>query len=421
MSTAADLTGETFAADPYPAYAILRQDSPAHLLSGPMGSEVWLITRYDDARRALADPRFSKDPASAPEWAKIMAGVGDDEGPMGRNMLNSDPPDHTRQRRVVNRAFTPRRVEALTPRIQQITDELLDAMQGKPEVDLMAAFAHPLPITVICELLGIPLGDRGDFASWTRMLLASPATAEGVRSRRQGNEEMNRYLAELIERMRPDVDPEREEEEQPDLLSALIAPGRKDRLIGRELLGMVKLLLVAGHETTVNHLGNGMLALLRHPEQLELLRSRPELLAGAVEEMLRFDGPIERVPMRFTTDDVDIAGVTIPQGSAVNIVLGAADRDADRFPEPETFDIERKENPHIAFGYGVHYCVGAPLARLESRIAFSTLLGRFPDIALGCRPEELRWRIGGPHIMRGLDTLPVVLGTDPTGDRHGVR
>ncbi|MBV2156615.1 cytochrome P450 [Kitasatospora sp. SUK 42] len=411
MDLSVDLSSEAFKAHPYPAYAALRLDSPVHRLTGPMGSEVFLITRYQDARDALADPRFSKEPKAAPEWAKVMAGVGDDEGPMGRNMLNSDPPDHTRQRRLVNKAFTPRRVEALAPRIQRITDDLLDAVAGEPETDLMAALAHPLPITVICELLGIPLADRRDFAVWTRMLLASPATEEGILSRRQGNEEMSRYLVDLIERMRPGVDPDRDPDSQPDLLSALIAPGREDQLDGRELLGMVKLLLVAGHETTVNHIGNGVLALLRHPEQLALLRSRPELLPAAVEEMLRYDGPIERVPMRFTTEDVEIAGTVIPKGSAVNIVLGSADRDERRFADPDALDIERKDNQHIAFGHGIHYCVGAPLARLESRIAFRSLLDRFPGLELACKPEELRWRIGGPNIMRGLDTLPVRLGT----------
>ncbi|MEE4543384.1 cytochrome P450 [Streptomyces sp. V4-01] len=381
-----------------------------------MNSEVWLITRYDDARNALADPRLSKDPSAAPEWAKAMAGVGDDEGPMGRNMLNSDPPDHTRQRKLVNRAFTPRRVEALAPRIQQITDELLDAVEGLPQVDLMASFAQPLPITVICELLGIPAADRHDFAVWTRMLLASPSTEAGVASRREGNKEMSRYLEGLIAAKRPDVDPDAAEDAHPDLISALIAPGRTDGLDERELLGMIKLLLVAGHETTVNHIGNGMVALLRHPEQLRALQDRPGLLPGAVEEMLRYDGPIERVPMRFTTEDIEVGGTTIPQGSAVNVVLASADRDDTRFGDGCTFDITRAENPHMAFGYGIHYCVGAPLARLESRIAFSTLLDRFPDIALAVPPGELRWRVGGPNIMRGLDTLPVILGA-----RRGAR
>lgn len=412
-----DLSGDAFTADPYTTYALLRRDEPVFRVAGPMGSEVWLVTRYDDARAVMGDPRFSKDPANAPAWAKAMAGVGDDEGPMGRNMLNSDPPDHTRQRRLVSAAFTPRRVKHLMPRIQQIADGLVDAMArraaaGEREIDLIGAFAHPLPITVICELLGIPQTDRGDFAVWTRMLLASPATEEGVRSRREGNQRMNTYLSELIGRLRPTVDLSLEHDAQPDMLSALLVPEREELLTERELLGMVKLLLVAGHETTVNHIGNGMLALLANPGQLALLRARPELIPGAVEEMLRFEGPIERVPMRFTTEDVVVSGVTIPAGSAVSVVLASANRDQDRFLNPDVLDVTRTENQHTAFGYGIHYCVGAPLARVESAIAFGTLLRRFPAIELACSPRDVIWRIGGPHIMRGVEALPVFISTD---------
>jgi len=300
----------------------------------------------------------------------------------------------------------------LAPRIQQITDGLIDAMAAEgSEADLMESFAHPLPMTVICELLGVPSADRHDFAAWTRMLLASPATEEGIRSRRDGNQEMSRYLTVLIDRLRPGVDLSLEYDDQPDLLSALIKPGLEDRLDHRELLGMVKLLLVAGHETTVNHIGNGMFALLQRPEQLRALREDSRLLDGAVEEMLRFDGPIERVPMRFTTADIEIGGTVIPQGSAVNVVLGSANRDSDRFPDADVLDLERTDCQHLAFGFGVHYCVGAPLARLESRIAFGTLLRRCPDLELAAPAKELEWRIGGPNIMRGLDRLPVRLGT----------
>lgn len=407
-----DLSSQEFESDPYPSYAALREEAPAHRVPGPMGSEIWLITRYSDARKALGDSRFAKDPEHAPEWAKRMAGGASDEGPFGRNMLNSDPPDHTRQRRLVSMAFTNRRVERLLPRIQEITNDLVDAMDGKPEVDLISSFAHPLPITVICELLGIPVSDRGDFADWTRMLLASPATESGIESRRRGNQLMNAYLTDLLDRIRPGVDPDLDFDGQPNLLSALMMPNQADRLTERELLGMIKLLLVAGHETTVNHIGNGMLALLLRPDQLALLRRRRELLPAAVEELLRFDGPIERVPWRFTTEDVALDGVTIPKGSAVNVVLGSADRDPAQFRNADDLDITRTENQHLAFGHGVHYCLGAPLARAESRIAFGTLLGRFPRLALAVPPRDLRWEVGGPHVMRGLGALPVALDTD---------
>ncbi|MGK5522980.1 cytochrome P450 family protein [Micromonospora sp. URMC 107] len=407
--TPVDLQSKDFQSNPYPSYARLREESPVHFVRGPMNSEIWLITRYEDARAALADPRFSKDPKRAPEWAKVMAaGVGD-EGPLGANMLNSDPPDHTRQRRLVGMAFTRRRIERLRPRIQEITDELVEAMAARREVDLITGLAYPLPITVICELLGIPGEDRDDFGQWTRMLLASPMTPEGVQSRRQGNQNMDRYLTELIGKMRTEVNPELDYDSQPNLISALIVPGKQDQLSERELLGMIKLLLVAGHETTVNLIGNGTVALLRHPDQLRLLREQPEVMSTAIDELLRYDGPIERVPMRFTTEDVEIAGVTIPEGSAVNIVLGAADRDPNVFGEPDRLDLARKDNPHVAFGHGVHYCIGAPLARVEGQIAFGTLLRRFSKIELACAYEELEWRIGGPNIMRGLAALPLVL------------
>ena len=411
MTTTIDLSSEAFKANPYSTYALLRRDAPVFRVPGPMGSEIWLITRYDDARAALSDPRFAKDPAFAPTWAKVMAGVADDEGPMGRNMMNSDPPDHTRQRRLVSAAFTPRRVARLEPRIREITEGLVGAMAGQDEVDLIESFAHPLPITVICELLGIPIADRGAFAGWTRMLLASPATEEGVATRKRGNDEINEYLTEVIGRMRPRVDESLDHDAQPDLISALLLPGRGDVLDERELLGMIKLLLVAGHETTVNHIGNGLLALLTHPDQLALLRADPGLIPSAIEEMLRFDGPIERVPMRFTTEDVEVAGTLIPAGSAVNVVLGSADRDDERFPGADEFEITRGDHQHIAFGHGIHYCVGAPLARVESAIAFGTLLRRFPSIELTRPAQDLVWRIGGPNIVRGLDTLPVRLST----------
>ncbi|WBB78686.1 cytochrome P450 [Micromonospora sp. WMMD882] len=409
--TAVDLFSKSFQADPYPAYATLREESPVHHVQGPMGSDIWLITRYDDARAALADPRFSKDPKRAPEWAKMMAaGVGD-EGPLGANMLNSDPPDHTRQRRLISMAFTRRRIERLRPRIQEITDGLVAAMAEQKEVDLVAALSYPLPITVICELLGIPGEDRDEFGRWTRMLLASPMTPEGVQSRREGNQHMDRYLTDLVATLRAEVNPDLDYDAQPNLISALVVPGKGDQLNERELLGMLKLLLVAGHETTVNLISNGTVALLLHPDQFRLLRERPELMPNAIDEFLRYNGPIERVPMRFTTEDVEIAGTTIPAGSAVNIVLAAADHDPSRFDDPDRLDITRAQNPHLAFGHGVHFCIGAPLARVEGDVAFSTMLARFPKIELACRPEELAWQIGGPNIMRGLASLPLVLHT----------
>jgi cytochrome P450 len=408
--TTVDLTSEAFQANPYPSYALLREQGPVHRVTGAMGLESWLITRYEEARTALNDPRLSKDARLSPEWLHALGAGSADEGPLGQNMLNSDPPDHTRLRRLVSRGFTRHRVEALRPRVQKVTDGYLDEMMGRSEVDLMAALAFPLPITVICELLGIPADDRDEFGSWTRMALSPPLTEEAVRNRRLGNDNMDRYVLDLIARMRSEVDLTLGDDAQPDLVSAMVAASDdQDRLSERELLGSIKLMLVAGHKTTVNLIGNGMLALLRHPDQLRLLRERPDLLPSAIEELLRYDGSVERATMRFATEDVEIGGVTIPAGGAVSVVLAAADRSPDQFADPDRLDITRRNNPHVAFGHGIHFCLGAPLARMEGQVAFGSLLGRFPDIRLGCAPEELRWAVGGPNIIRGLAALPVKL------------
>jgi len=404
------LPADAFRVDPHAAYARLRADAPVCAVPGPMGSTLWLVTRYEDVRALLVDPRMSKDPSNAPEWAKTMAG---DDGPMGRNMLNSDPPDHTRQRRLVSTAFNHRRIEGLRPRVEEVTAGLVDAMAARAArgaaVDLIEEFAHPLPMIVICELLGIPEADRHAFAGWTRMLLASPATTEGIESRRRGNVEMGAFLSDLIATKATTVDPALPHDAQPDLLSALLLPDRGEQLSRPELLGMLKLLLVAGHETTVNHIGNAVVALLAHPEQLALLRSRPDLLPAATEELLRYEGALERLPARFTTADVEVAGTVIPRGSAVNLVVSSANRDGTVIADPDRLDIDRPAGRHFAWGHGVHFCLGMPLARIESQTAFGTLLDRFGSIELACPPEQLEWRVGGPHIMRGLAALPLWL------------
>lgn len=273
----------------------------------------------------------------------------------------------------------------------------------------MSALAVPLPITVICELLGIPVVDRADFRAWTQMTLTPPVSEENIEIRKQGNAAMDRYLTHLIARLRCETDGELAYDSQPDLLSALIVSSDDhDQLSERELLGTIKLLLVAG-QNTVNLIGNGVLALLQHPDQLALLSERPNLLPSAVEELMRYDGPIERATPRFTVEDVEIAGVTIPAGSAVSVVIAAADHDPEHFPNPERLDITRTNNPHLAFGNGIHFCLGAPLARVEGQVAIGTLVRRFPAMKLAGRPEELRWLGRGANIIRGLETLPVVI------------
>ncbi|XNL82915.1 cytochrome P450 [Actinomadura madurae] len=395
--------------DPYPFYARKRRQGPVQPMPGPMGTTAWLITGYDQARAALNDPRFSKHPRFAPQWLRDLGVISEGEGPTGANMLNTDPPDHTRLRRLVSKGFTPRRVEALRPRIQEITDGLLNAIASLGRADLIETFAYPLPITVICELIGVPEADRARFRSWAAAMVLSPLDEERREEHDRGGEGMNGYLAELVERRRRETDASVPPDEQPDLLRALLAHADADegRLDERELIGTLNLLLVAGHETTANLIGNGTAALLRNPEQLRALRGDPELLAPAIEEMLRYDGPVEQGTLRTAIEDAEIGGVTIPAGSLVTVALGAADRDPARFPEPDHFDISRRDNAHLAFGHGLHFCLGAPLARLEGHIAFRGLLERLPDLALGCPPEQLRQRPGALPLFRGMAELPI--------------
>jgi len=388
-----------FAADPYPSYAALRADAPVHRVTLPSGVDAWLVTRHADARIALADPRLSKNPrrAAPGHWRDGRVGLpGEHRSELGGHLLNIDPPDHTRLRRLVSAAFTPRRMEAFRPRVQELTDALLDTIEPHGEADLIAGFAFPLPIVVICEMLGVPAGDREDFHAWASGMLShggGPRGGVGRSVRR-----IRAYLGELIHRKREALGD--------DLLSALItASDRGQHLTEAEVASMAFILLFAGFETTVNLIGNGTLALLRHPDQMAALRADDALLPRAVEEFLRYDGPVEMATWRFTLEPVEIGGVIIPTGEPVLVVLAAADRDPAAFTDPERLDIARSDNPHLAFGLGIHYCLGAPLARIEGQIAIGTLLRRFPRLALAVPPEELRWR--GGLIMRGLQRLPV--------------
>jgi cytochrome P450 len=388
-------------ADPYPWYARLRAESPVCRVRQENGLETYLVTRYEDAKRALSDPRLSKNPevgaatlVAAGEQTYRSATVA-----LAGGMLGVDPPQHTRLRRLVSAAFTPRRVEALRPRVQQITDGLLDAVDGRHEVDLMDALAVPLPIMVICELLGVPAADRNDFRRWTNASLLPYGRAEQL----DGARALREYFAALIEARR--------DRPTDDLISALVTASAEDRLSEDELLANAVLMFVAGHETSVNLLGNGVLALLNRPELWRMLRDDPGLLPQAVEELLRYDGPVERATMRFAAEDVEIAGVSIPQGSLVAVVLAAADRDPERFADPNTVDLHRRENAHLAFGHGIHYCLGAPLARMEAQIAIGTLLRRFPHLALAVRADTLTRQES--RIVRGLTALPVTLRRVP--------
>jgi cytochrome P450 len=295
----------------------------------------------------------------------------------------------------------------LRRRVQEIVDQLLDAMAPRGEADLISAFAFPLPITVICELLGVPSEDRDDLRAWTRTMVVIPGTEEERERARQGALALQRYLSQLVAQRKAEVRTDLVDGVQPDLLSALIiARDEEGRLSERELVGTMNLLLFAGHETTANLIGNGMLALFRHPDQLRLLRERPELLPSAIEEFLRYEGPSQRGTFRVAMEDVRLSGVSIPAGSVVMVMIGSADRDSQRFADPDRLDITRASGEHLAFGHGIHYCLGAPLARMEGQVAFGALLSRFPDLALACAPEEVR---RGPRsiFIRGVVALPV--------------
>jgi cytochrome P450 len=390
-------TSPEFQDDPYPWYALLREAEPVQ--ETPFG--VWLLTRHADVTAVVRDPRLSNDPARSPLAENpARSGRGElDEGVM----LFLDPPDHTRLRGLVSKAFTPRTVERLRARVQQLVDALLDRAADRGRMDVVDDLAYPLPIAVICELLGVPPGDHVTFQGWSRQLAASldPAplkTPERAAEVGAAAREFDAYFSDLIaHRRRSPGD---------DLLSRLIAAEQDgDRLSERELLNTGMFLLVAGHETTVNLVGNGTLALLRHPDQLARLRADPSLDRRAVDELLRYDSPVQ-ITQRFTVDDYEIGGSTVPPGQGLVPLLGAANRDPAVFPEPDRLDLAREgANRHVAFGGGHHFCLGAALARLEGEIAIGTLVRRFPGLDLAGPPTRRP-----AFTLRGLEHLPVALG-----------
>jgi cytochrome P450 len=391
------LFSRAFVDDPYPAYAWLREHSPVHRATLPNGVEAYLVTRYEDARLVLADPRLSKNAAASyPGWRPGRTGIpGEHRSGVAAHLLNIDPPDHTRLRRLVAKAFTPRRIADFGPQITRIADGLLDAFDPTGPVDLIRAYAFPLPIVVICDLLGVPAEDQAIFHEWALGTAGRQGPRGGVG---KSVKQIRGYLRELIHRKRSGL--------ADDLLSDLIrATDHGEHLTEDEAAAMAFILLFAGFETTVNLIGNGAFALLRHPEQLAALIADPGLLPGAVEELLRYDGPVEFATWRFTTEPVTVGGVLIPAGEPVLAVLAAADRDPARFDHPDLLDLTRGEGSGLSLGHGIHFCLGAPLARLEGRIAFERLLARFPDLRLAAAPEDLHRHSG--LIMRGLRELPV--------------
>ena len=417
-----------FTANPYPTYAQLRSTAPVHRVTPPDGRGVWLVTRYDDVVAVLKDQRFVQDWRKArkrkarktmsPEQIAQVPPIHKVMKPLSRNLINMDPPDHERLRALISKAFTPRLIEQMRPRVQEIADALLDAVQNKGEMDLIDDYAFPLPITVIAELLGVSAEDRDKFREWSHAVSAN-AAQEYVRDKfpewthavsANATQEYAQkirlsYMQAFTNYMRTMFE-EKRKNPKDDLISALVrAEEAGDKLSEDELLGMVFLLLMAGHETTVNLIGNGTLALMQHPDQLQKLRDDPSLIKSAVEELLRYDGPVKISSQRYAREDVAIGGTVIPKGEMVMVVNAAANRDPARFPEPDVLDITRTDNKHLAFGKGIHHCLGAPLARMEGQIAISTLLRRMPNLRLKDSPESLAWR-PSTHV-RGLKALPI--------------
>ncbi len=385
-------------AHPERIYARMRRTDPVCRLFNPFtNTSVWFITRYDDAVNVLKDARFGKDvrKAVAPEQLANHPSQRHDLELINRNMTFTDPPEHTRLRASVSKVFTPHRIDGMRRHVERIAATLLETADTQTSFDLVAGYAYPLPLIVIAEMLGVPPEQRDQFHAWTRAIVFEPdadRTAAAV-------EELSGYFREVFQ--------ERRSQPRDDLISALIGLHESaDVLSEEELLGMVCMLLVAGHETTLNLIANGTLALLQHADQLRTLRTDPSLIPGAVEEMLRFDSPVENT-VRWALEEVEIGGKTIPRGALVLVSLAAANRDPDVFADPDIFLITRAPNKHIAFGQGIHYCLGAALARLEGEIAISALVQHFPEMQLAVDPDSLEW--GMSLLAHSLNALPLRL------------
>ncbi|MGW8690221.1 cytochrome P450 family protein [[Kitasatospora] papulosa] len=383
-----------FLQDPYPTYAAMRSTCPVQPVPAGSGERTsYLVTGYAEAREALGDSRLSKDTAS------FFAGKGSQRRlhpAVAHTMLASDPPQHTRLRKLVTKAFTTGAVTELRPFIAQVTEQLLDQWPIGEQFDFVAGLAVPLPVLVICELLGVPEGDRSDIQRWSAELFAAgrPDVVDAA------SHSMADYMTSLIaaKRLSPGT----------SLLDRLIsARDGDDHLSEEELVSLAVLLLVAGHETTTNFLGNALLALLQHPVQLHRLRKNPDDVPAVLDELLRFDSPVSTATFRFTTEAVTLGSTDIPAGVPVLVALGAANRDPEQFPSPDMLDLDRDAAAHLSFGHGIHRCVGAPLAKAEAEIALRTVLMRFPEIRLAVPPDRLEWR--HTRLVRGLASLPVLV------------
>ncbi len=393
--------------NPVPAFAALRALGAVHRVALDDGVEAWCIVRYDEAKAALNDPRLSKDMHAALSASGNVVSEGLPGPAFARHMLAVDPPDHSRLRRLVANAFTNKRVDALRPHVQQIADELLDELlepDSPPRaVDLVAGYALPLPFTVICELLGVAVGDRARFGRDLRVLLTPADTPAAHERARQASDAVVEFLGSLVASKRTMPGD--------DLVSDLIsARDGSDQLTEQELLSTVFQLIVAGHDTTASLLGNGLVALLDRPDDLAALRTDPELMRRALEELLRFDAPVPHSTFRYATSPVAVGDVTIPAGAQVIISLAAANHDEAQYRHPAELILDRSEPQHLSFGHGIHFCLGARLARMEAEVAITTLLRRFPELRLAAPRDSLEWSHGDGLVLRGLSELPVLLG-----------
>lgn len=402
VSSTTDILSPAFKVDPFPFFANLREEAPVWSTVLPDKTRIWLLSRYEDVLALFSDERFAKSRYNAmtPEQLRRQPWIPPMFRPLDRTMIDLDQPDHTRLRALVHKDFTPRLVEQMRRRVQALADELLDAAMRRGEMDLIRDYALPLPMTVITEILGVPARDHNRFHRWSKVIVSVNQFNQNWRVI-PAVWKFNRYLRSFFKTRRAAP--------RDDLISALMqADETGNKLSEDELFAMVFLLLVAGHETTVNLIGSGVFELLRHPDQMDELRRTPELIKSAVEELLRFTSPVFLSTERYAREDVMLHGVTIPRGGMALGVIGSANRDEKIFSEPERLNLSREPNRHLSFGQGIHYCLGAPLARLEAQIAINTLLNRAPNLRLKGSANALCWRKG--LILRGLEKLPIKIG-----------
>jgi 6-deoxyerythronolide B hydroxylase len=400
MTTAVDqhpLFTRQFIDDPYPVYARMRDDEPVSTAPSPHGFDMWTLARFEDVKASMTDPLLSRDLRLAPPG--VVAYTGGSDLLTNKNLLSVDPPDHTRMRKLVQSAFTGRRVKELEGWLEDLVDRLLEGMQGREQVDLVHAFGFALPLTVITRLMGVPVADRPNFRRWMDGLVMSGAGSAAQARLRESQKNLAVFCKTLIERKRA--------EPGDDLMSALVqAMDSEQALTEEELIGVTFHLLIAGHETTVGLLTSGAMLLICHPEARAKVEADPSLWPTAVDEMMRYESPLG-VSLAITTEDVAYSGTTIPKGEVVASLLASANRDPRRYEHADTFDVARTDNPHLGFGAGIHRCVGALLALTEARIALPALLKRFPDLRLAIPERDLKWM--PTPLFRQLQQLPVRL------------